>query len=130
MQQLPPEPIKLVPGAEGVDDTEYLTLRGAIWPLRLDMATCARFERATGVNMLKNWHVLDLQRMSISALQALLWAAMSQVEPSLTLDDVGRMIRPGDFERIGEAVNHMVLKGIPPEEPPIEVSEEKKTTAS
>lgn len=118
-------------GDDGIEETEYLTLKGRVWPLRLDMATCARFERATGVNMLRNWHVLDLSRMSMSAMLALLWSAMSQVEPELTLDDVGRMIRPAEFDAIGSAIHNMVLKGIPPEddEPAVSpaVEGEKKT---
>jgi hypothetical protein len=128
MQGLPqPFPFPVEPGQDGIDDTEYLTLGGRIWPLRLDMATCARFERATGVNMLKNWSVLRLTNQSMTSMLCLLWSAMSQVEPSLTLDAVGQMIKPKDFEAIGTAINHMITKGIPPEEDaPAEPTDEEK----
>lgn len=119
------------PPAGNPDDAELLNevtmfeLGGRVWPLRLDLATMSRFEKATGVNMLINSAVLFPRNLSMTACQALLWAAMSQYveqddpmnSPRTGPEVLGRMIRPADLERVADAIHDMLHKGLPDPEP-------------
>lgn len=115
--------------ADLLNSITFLELGGQTWALTLNLATMSRFEKATGVNMLINAAVLFPRNLSMTACQALLWAAMSQQDPELrTPEDVGRMVRPMDLERIAEAIHDMLTKGLPAPEPEAaEAPGEKKT---
>lgn len=116
-------PVPVDPTAQLLDSVTFLDLGGRQWMLMLNLATMARFERATGVNMLINAAVLFPRNLSMTACQALLWAAMSQTDPTLEgPEDVGRMILPADLPKIAGAIHDMLTKGLP--EPEVETPEE------
>lgn len=124
--------------AELLDSVTMLELGGRVWPLRLDLATMARFEKATGVNMLINAKVLFPRNLSMTACQALIWAGISQHvddddpirNPRTGPEIVGRWIMPKDLEKVADAIHEMLQKGLPDEKPadPAESAEKKMGT--
>ncbi len=86
--------------------------------LRLDLNTFALVEEMTGLNLTEP---VEWTKMSIRSLRAFLWAALSQEDSELTLNEVGAMIHVGNFGYISEKFNEALTLVLPaPKEEPEE----------
>ena len=92
-----------VAGKPGLDPTlpdVSLILGGTTYKLCYDYNAIVLAEQATGVNLLK----AILSEINATNLRGLLWAAMHRHSPSLSLDDVGALIRPTAIGEIHAAL--------------------------
>jgi hypothetical protein len=93
----------LVAGKPGADPTlpdVSLILGGKERVLCFDFNAICVASKVTGINLLRSV-VGDLEPES---LRGLLWAALLRDDPSLTLDQVGSLIRPASIPGIREAL--------------------------
>lgn len=93
----------LVAGRPGADPTlpdVTLILGGKERKLCFDFNAICVASKVTGINLLRSI-VGDLEPES---LRGLLWAALLRDDPSLTLDQVGGLIRPASIPGIREAL--------------------------
>lgn len=79
--------------------------------LRADFNALANIEEKTGKNTLNNEIWEDI---SAAHLRVLLWALLLHEDPTLTLEQVGAMMHPGNVMEIGKAVIQ-ALRGAFPE---------------
>lgn len=78
--------------------------------LRFDFNAAARFEQATGKNLLRG-NVLS--NLSATDLVALLWACLKHEDVDLTLEDIGAMVHFGNIDTVADAITRVYTRSSP-----------------
>lgn len=86
-----------------------LTVDGKAYPLRYDFLTFRNYEKKTGVNP-----VTQEFGVSVSNLDAFLWAGAQRMTPGLTLEEVQGWITPKNIEALIDYVGECFMASLPP----------------
>lgn len=78
--------------------------------LRLDMNTFCELEEVYGD---LNAAFVDLQKMKLKAVRALIYAAVKVEDEKITLKAVGEQLGLKDLERLGTAINEALNQAMP-----------------
>jgi len=78
--------------------------------LSLTLNALIAYEEKTGANL---FAALQESNTQMVAMREMLWAALLGDDPSLTLEDVGDMIHPGNISEVTEALNHIIDSSMP-----------------
>ncbi len=100
MRKRTPHSVAGRPGADPTLPDVTLILGGRERTLCFDFNAICVASKATGLNLLKS----IVSELDPQALRGLLWAALLRDEPTLTIDEVGAMIRVPSIPGIRDAL--------------------------
>ena len=92
-------------------------------PVILDKERTLRFDLNAFAELEDNYGTIDealgaMEKGSIKALRAILWAGLMHEDDSLTLKDVGRLITLGDLPKLTEGIQQAISNSVPQSEGP------------
>lgn len=105
-----------VAGKPGLDPTlpdVELVLGGETYALAYDFNNVVQAEKSTGVNLLTS----VVGEITAQSLRGLLWASLLKDRPDITIEAVGKLIRPTNIVTIREAVVSCWFGSVPDTEP-------------
>jgi len=95
--------------------------------LRITFNTLVEIEQETGKSIMDRATWLEL---GVRDLRIILWAALKHEDPSLTIDDVGRMLGPQNMEDVANAIGKAFEVSMArSEQGPLAPKEEKEPTS-
>ena len=80
--------------------------------IRFDLNAMSNFEKVTGRNILTN----ALENLSANEIRALLWACLTDEDPSLTIEQVGKFVTLENMTEVAEKLNEAFTVAMPDKE--------------
>jgi len=82
--------------------------------MRMDLNALSDYERVTGKSIMSGGFALD--KLAVSDVRALLWAALVQDDESLTERQVGAMLHTGNLTEVTAAITSLMRASLPESE--------------
>jgi hypothetical protein len=100
------------PGQDPTLPDVDLILGGKTYKLCFDFNAICQAEKVAGVNLLTS----VIGEITAQSLRGLLWASLLKDQPTITIDEVGALIRPTNIAVIRQAVVTAWFGSVPDEE--------------